>query len=148
VTFEPIAPPRRRWVVPAVVAGAVLILAAGATGVLLYLDRGLTVQGTVRLHSDYLAVLDGYGGCGGQDGYADVTGGAPVAVLDPAGVVLQVGRLSVGHWSAQDECLFTFAVDVPAGKGNYGLEIGHRNVIRYSETELAQVLELTIGGND
>lgn len=143
MTPELTARTRRRWILP---AAAVVLVAAATTGVLLYLNRSLTVQGVVRLHDDNIASLDGYGGCAGQDGYSDVTGGASVAVLDPSGVVLTVGRLGPGHWSATDECMFTFTVDVPAGKGNYGVQIGHRNVLRYGEAELGEVLDLSIGG--
>ncbi|MFC6017811.1 hypothetical protein ACFP2T_16540 [Plantactinospora solaniradicis] len=70
---------------------------------------------------------------GGQIVVVDGTGAAVAyADLDPATVV-------------DGRCGLSFALRVPAGGGTYGIDVAGYGQLRYSETELQDLMELTIG---
>lgn len=85
--------------------------------------------------------------CWGTDGYDDIRRGADVTVTDPSGKVVALGALGSGTIvGSYVECVFSFTVaNVPAGLGFYGIEVSHRGVLRYSESDVTRGLTLTVG---
>ncbi|MBQ1060060.1 hypothetical protein [Micromonospora sp. C41] len=90
--------------------------------------------------------------CAGRGGYSDLQAGTQVIVTDPAGVNLGIGRLETGQPQVDPEdphrateCLFTFQVpDVPSGKGIYGVEVANRGKVQFKESDLGDVIALTL----
>lgn len=85
--------------------------------------------------------------CQGLGGYSDLRAGTQVVVTDAAGKKLAVGALVAGRagdFSTESDgtqragsCSLSFAVSgVPRGVGPYGVEVSHRGVQNYNETEL------------
>lgn len=172
VALEP-ARHRPRWMVPALIAGAVVLVAGASAAVALTLaglggedgdgDDVLTVHGTLQLDGDgslTVALPRGLGAlCEGDGGYSDIGAGAQVTVTAPDGTVLAIGALdegkmlepgALGEFDRFGICEFSFAVtDVPAGHGLYGIEIAGRGVVTYEEDRLRSVTggpALTLGG--
>jgi hypothetical protein len=59
--------------------------------------------------------------------YTDITGGAPVRVLDADGTVLGSDALSEGDYdSASNYCKFTFNVPIDDSSDRYQLVVGTR----------------------
>lgn len=169
-TLEP-ARRRPRWMVPALIASAVVLVAGASAAVTLTLaglDSGgdgndaLTVHGTLQLDGDgslTVALPRGLGApCEGDGGYSDIGAGAQVTVTAPDGTVLAVGALdegkmlepgALGEYDRFGICEFSFAVtDVPAGHGLYGIEVAGRGVVTYEENRLGSVIDgpaLTLG---
>jgi hypothetical protein len=148
------APTRRRRTWP-VYAGIAAVLLAGVVALVVVLNRGggFTVSGTMtlqlagladaNLRSDGIA-CDGTSEAAGG-GYSDVATGVQVVVSDSAGKTIAVGALSRGATKGQS-CVMPFTVGgVPAGKGFYGVEIGHRGRLQYPEADLRHGLALTLG---
>jgi len=135
------APKRPRWPLLVLVA-ALLIVAGGVGGYLLLRPSTLTISGVLELRSASTATDGGH--CSGTGGYSDIAAGADVTVTDAAGTIVAIGALGAGT-IADMACAFPFSVSAPAGKGFYGLTIGHRSKVQYSESALAQPVHLSLG---
>lgn len=90
-------------------------------------------------------------GCVGTGGYDDIHAGTQVVITDSAGVPIALGKLDEGELEGRvpgvisDICRFTFSISqVPTGKGFYGVEVGHRGGVQYSEQEIFGALSLTV----
>jgi hypothetical protein len=148
---------RRRWALATVAA---LLVGGGSTMIAVAATADnqpdtLHVRGTLTLRDPDA----GYGiytqECIGEGGYDDIAPGAQVTVTAPDGTVLAVGHLGAGGTVGGDgsriggSCVFPFEVaGVPAGRGLYGIEVSHRGVVVYQESDLSTVLDgptLTIG---
>jgi hypothetical protein len=147
-------PPRPRWVLP-VVSGLAVLLLLAAGGVIAYLAlrpaaasstaSTMAVTGTVDVNDG----ADGrhYGQpCTTVGGYQDIAEGAAVVVSDSAGKTVALGRLGPGKGVlGNNDCGFSFTVNVPAGLGFYGIEVSHRGRIQYTEADLARPVQLSLG---
>lgn len=86
--------------------------------------------------------------CSDADTYPDVQAGAQVIVVNSAGTVIATGNLGAGHPQdaiTPDVCRFPFNVKVPGGLPRYGIEIGHRGTVWYSQAEMRSGPKLTLG---
>ncbi len=63
----------------------------------------------------------------------------------PDGVTVALSALEPGVLETGTRCRLPFTVDVPAGKGFYGIEVSHRGVVRFREADLAGKVDLSIG---
>ncbi len=135
------APKRPLWPL-LVLAVAVLIVAGGIGGYLLLRPSRLTISGVLELRSASTATSAGR--CSGTGGYNDIVAGADVTVTDAAGTIVAIGALGAGAVTNM-ACAFPFSVSAPAGKGFYGLAIGHRSKVQYSESALAKPVHLSLG---
>jgi len=89
-----------------------------------------TVTGTLTIEDD----------CTGW-GYDDLHDGTEVTLTDENGKLLAVGQLT-----RTSTCSFTFTLEnVPPGRQFYGITISHRGTLHYSEQQLRQGVELSIG---
>jgi hypothetical protein len=141
-TGAPAHPRRRRTLVLALAAVAVL---AGGAGAAYYLsgDEHIDVRGRfVLADRDGFTAVDG-GHCAGNGGYSDISTGTQIVVTDDAGRTVAVGKLGEGNW-INSYCELPFAVDVPAGSGFYGIEVSHRGRVQYSADQLSRPLTLTL----
>jgi hypothetical protein len=151
-------PSRPGWLVPVLVAAAVLVLALGgvATWALLRTPASAApvaapapatfgIAGKLTLHGADRNL--GQGVCAGNGGYGDLDRGTTVVVTDPNGTVVGVGKLDFGRRDADGVfCEFPFHVDnVPAGLGFYGIEVSHRGAVKFAEADLARPVALTLG---
>jgi len=86
-------------------------------------------------------------------GYSDIRYGAQVKVTDAAGAVVGVGSLGRGVFMVDPGlgdpfrlCAFPFSVvDIPGGRGPYGVEVSHRGIVLFAEADLADEITLTLG---
>lgn len=95
------------------------------------------------------------GQCTVEDGYDDQAQGAQVVVTDAAGETVGIGELaSVGlqildgsEDMSDTWCGFRFTVeDVPTGSDFYGIAVGHRDPIQFTEDEVfTEGVDLTLG---
>lgn len=151
---SPDAPqPRQRGLSP-VAAIVIVVMVLGGVGVLYYRHSHATfkVTGTMTISGtpgdDLHPVLGVPGACEGIGGYDDLVPGAQVILTDSASHTLALG--SVG-WATDSKpgatsCTLPFEVDkVPAGKRFYGVQIGHRGAVQYTEAQLKDGPALTIG---
>ncbi len=142
---------RKRWPWGVAVA-AVLAIASGVAVVGLYvapqltevLAQTITVRGTVTLIDDKMSFRNG--NCVGRGGYDDIYAGAQVVVSDASGKTVGLGELE-GGTPSNGNCVFSFAVkDVPRGIDFYGVTVGNRKGMRFTEADVAQPLALSLGG--
>jgi hypothetical protein len=86
--------------------------------------------------------VDSAGGCSGEGGFNDLTGGASVIVYDATGGYAGAGSLDAGTVSGTS-CLFTIEVSgIAAGSNVYLAEVSHRGKIKvYQDGDT-----LTFGG--
>jgi len=149
---QPAAPPRRRGLSSVAVA-VIGIMVLGAVGVIYYRHAHATfkVTGTMTIGgiqgTDILTGLAG--SCEGTGGYDDLAPGAQVVLTDASNRTLAIGSVGYGTGSVLGDktCTLPFEVDkVPAGKKFYGLQIGHRSAVQYTEAEIKDGPALTIGG--
>ncbi|MCG5460854.1 hypothetical protein MED01_004280 [Micromonospora sp. MED01] len=144
----------RLWLTPATVLIA-LALAAVTAG---YSERGVgtirgwlaeptpatspqstyTVPGAIRLPAVQYAT-DG-GVCHGTA----VTPDAQIVVTDPSGATIAYVPLGAGTL-VDGACVLPFTLVVPAGKGSYGIDFPQYGLMPYTEQEIADLLDLTIG---
>ncbi|MFI6238334.1 hypothetical protein ACIBEF_00480 [Micromonospora sp. NPDC050795] len=144
----------RLWLTPATVVIA-LALAAVAVGFSL---RGVdtiqgwfadptpaaspqptyTVPGAIRLPSGQYAAQGQ--GCQGTTVRPD----AQIVVTDPGGATIAYAPLSPGRL-VDGTCELPFTLTLPAGKGEYGIDFPQYGLMPYTEHEIADLLELTIG---
>ena len=88
--------------------------------------------------------------CKGRGGYNDIAQGMEV-VLAADGKTLSVGRFSAGKVVSltqfQEQCEFSFELDVPEGHDFYSVKVGRRGDRNYTFSEIISdgALEFTIG---
>lgn len=172
----PPAPKRPGWVVPMISALLAMVVVLGATAIWFAMrsrpvalsatapSRPATTAppATTRAATDLVfglfALFDDKAGwkeggtCKGTGGFSDIQDGAQVKVTGPTGEVLGLGELKLGAphaLGARVACVYGFSVaKVPTGKGFYGIEISHRGVVQYPESEVfSGDLSLTLGEN-
>jgi hypothetical protein len=77
----------------------------------------------------------------------DVQEGGEVVVSDASGKTLGIGQLSNPVHGGWGYCTLNWQVDnVPAGANFYGIEVGHRGVVKVTEQQLeGGAVNLTVG---
>ncbi|MFB9956988.1 hypothetical protein [Cellulomonas denverensis] len=94
------------------------------------------------------------GPCAVERGYDDQKQGAQVVITDASGTTIALGHLNEeglqivdGSTDIQDTwCGFSFSVPhVPTGENYYGVAIGNRDAIQFSEDEMFSNLDLSLG---
>lgn len=133
--------PRRRIGLVAGVVGAVVLLLAGL-GIVGYVafsgDKHLPIPGapSTFVVSGTLVVTGCY-----NPGYDDIHAGTQVVITDEHATTLALGALEESGF-----CKWIFVIDkVPAGKNFYGISIGRRGTIQYTEQQLQQSVQLSLG---
>ena len=77
------------------------------------------------------------GSCGGLGAVTAIGRGASVTVTDAHRVTLATGKLSNGRLMADTQCVFYYTViDIPTGKGTYGISVAGHTTIRVPERKL------------
>ena len=146
VPIQPAASHRRSrnglWIALAV-GVLVLVLAGGGIALLVGAGRGgklpAAVTNAVQTSFSVTGSLTIASDCGSW-GYDDLREGAEVTVTDESGKVLAVGALSGSG------CVYTWQVNgVPVGPKLYGVTVGHRGAVHYTEAELRAGVQLSIG---
>lgn len=105
------------------------------------------VTGSVTLNGSgsFVVASDNMGAaCEGTGGYSDVRAGTQVAVRDPDGKVIAVGKLEQAY-SMMGTCTGNFTLSVPDGFDFYGITVGDRNELQYSRKQLNAPLDLRLG---
>lgn len=130
---------RRTGLIVALAVIGALVLAGGAgTGVWFVARHGVPavvpstfdVHGTLVIQDDCTSL-----------GYSDIGTGTQVTVTDESGTVLGIGDLG-----QQGQCRWSFLVlNVPAGHRFYGVGIGRRGTIQYTEAQLRAGVSLSLG---
>lgn len=109
--------------------------------------KPFTVTGSVTLNGSgsFAVSSDKIGAsCEGSGGYSDIRAGAQVAVRNPSGTVIAVGKLEQAY-SMMATCTGNFTLSVPEGFDFYGITVGDRNELQYSRAQLNAPVELTLG---
>lgn len=84
--------------------------------------------------------------CSGSGGYDDIREGAQVEIRDEAGNIVGVGELEASRMIHNVGCRFSFTIEgVDSGSGFYEVEVSHRGTISYTQEELEDGIELTLG---
>lgn len=145
-TYPPPAPQRPGWLIPVLVAAAVLVLAiAGVAAWALLANRDMAVTGDITVTSPSGVTSVGTV-CTVGGGYADIKTGTQVVIKDAVGKVLATTVLGVGTGDGGRGCRFPFRVDVPRGSDFYGVDLGRRGVVQFTADQMADGVHLTIGG--
>lgn len=105
-------------------------------------EPSYTLSGRVRLHAGEFTA-EGQR-CAGEGEAEEVDEGSLVGISDATGFGIGYTRLGAGEL-VNERCEFPFTVTAPIGKGTYGVTVPHWGQFRYSEAELPNLLELTIG---
>ena len=110
----------------------------------------LLVRGTFSLS------LPGFvwnpGVCTGTGGYDDIDADTTVVVTDNAGTTVAIGKLGAGQPvrdpddpSRAQTCMYTFDIpNVPSGRHFYGIEVGHRGRVQFTEAQLGERVQLEL----
>lgn len=131
-----------RFLIPAAVA--IVLCAGGAVAAILWVaapthsavsssaDVSFTARGTLSIHN---------GGvnnpCFASQGLEDVQEGSKVVVSSASGATLAIGSLSNPVHNTWGKCVLNWSVTgIPGGGKFYGVEVGHRGVVKYSEADL------------
>ncbi|MFE9955830.1 hypothetical protein [Micromonospora sp. NPDC005299] len=93
-----------------------------------------TLAGKVRLQPGQFTRDEGI--CQGPD--------SPVVVTDKTDALIAYAPLQMGKPTGGD-CEVPFTLTVPAGRGNYGVDVPTVGRLDYTEAELARTVELAIG---
>ena len=114
------------------VIAAVLVMPSGST------TKQIAVAGSVTVtnRSGIGVVRTFGGGCQGGVATADITEGAQVVLTDDTGKMLTTTALGPGR-TEQASCVFTFTAQVPAGRASYGVSVGQRPAVMFSESDVA-----------
>jgi hypothetical protein len=133
---------RRLLPIGAVCCGLVIIAAVAVMVVRLTASDTQTISGEVAIIKsrglvNLTFVSDGKR-CDGTNGFADLTVGAPVTVMNAAGNTIATGVLGLGH-PVHDAfaCVFRFTVNGVPKQSVYGIEVSHRGVLRYTQAQVA-----------
>ncbi|GGK29307.1 hypothetical protein GCM10010124_22610 [Pilimelia terevasa] len=140
---------RLGWLIPLLVAGAVLaVLAVAAVTVLVLVLRTqsppppvqLTVSGTMLVRKSCFAieVLD-------STGYGDVPG-SQVRITDGAGNLLGIGDLPRSGTPSGGACAYPWSVSgVDPGHEFYSVEVGRRGKLSYPRADLDRPVSTSLG---
>jgi hypothetical protein len=147
------APRERRLRGPILGFAAAVLLVVVGVGVYfgvnaLTKDEPFTVTGTLQLNGDgSITTSDlpmGFA-CAGIRGYGDIGPGSAVTITDESGTLLAKGAIENSRGD-KTSCMLTFKVfDVPPGAKFYKLEISHRGDMSYTEAEVKQGVEVSLG---
>jgi hypothetical protein len=143
-------------VLVAAMASAVLLTACGsnepkATPSSSPSPTTFTFSGTVTVEAGSGSEATDGGDCVTDGGYSDISSGAQVTVTDEGGKIVALGNLDPGHTAEvvgtfASTCVFGFTVrSVPEGVAFYSIEIAHRGALRYTRSDLATPLALSLG---
>ena len=147
-------PRRRRLLIACLSALTLVVVGVIAVAVYLHSNKGtatFTVTGTMTISGlSGTGIQTGIAGsCKGTGGYSDLAPGAEVVISDSTGRTLAIGQVGSTKSSKSDDlhCTLPFEVEqVPLGKGFYGVQVGHRNAVQFTEAQLkAGAASLTIG---
>ncbi|WP_333733181.1 hypothetical protein [Streptomyces sp. IBSBF 3010] len=106
-----------------------------------------TATGTVTVFGSWVGAQEDEG-CVGIDAFGDLRPGTQVRVLDTSGNELSRGRLGDGIPGkvVGNSCTWPLTVaDIPDGKNQYRLEIGHREQLVKTGEELHNGVDLSFG---
>jgi hypothetical protein len=135
-------PPKRRrlgLIIGLAIAGALVLAGVGLAAVYVGVDRG-ALPGTPGSFNVTGSLTINGGDCD-SIGYSDLHDGTEVTLVDERGTVLAVADLA-----QTATCSFDFSFDkVPVGRQFYGVTISHRGTLHYTEAQLRQGIELSIG---
>jgi hypothetical protein len=128
------AEPRRShpWVLPAVLASGVVLVAVVAIVVLTSGGASHTINGSFSLLDPEVGAA-----CVGSSGYDDIGPGTTVTVRNEEGETIGTGRLSEGVHAEGFGCDYTFSVEVPKAQF-YRVEVSHRGELEYSASEMEE----------
>lgn len=118
-----------------------------------YIGAPISIRSATQLSAGKDSPAIGAEPCATKDGYDDIHEGAQVTVTDENGKVVGLGNLtSAGLWAdapdtlvIMSQCRFNFTVAVPSGATFYRIEVAHRGVVRYTASEVATEVHLTLG---
>jgi hypothetical protein len=143
-------------VVPVVLVGAIVLLAAIAAAWIL-LTRGkspsqptdmIAVQGTLSLlDNSGVRPIDGQT-CEGTGEYAAIKEGGTITVTGANGQFVAEGRIGRGVLDGGEgfhTCELTFAVNVPTGHGSYEFDVAGYGSTSIEEADLHRPMDLMIG---
>lgn len=87
------------------------------------------------------------GACSPSEGYDDIAEGTSVVVMDAAGKTIAIGKLGAGETGSYLlACNYKFKVTgVPVGAKFYKVEVSHRGAVQYTEKQMHQTLDLSLG---
>jgi len=97
-----------------------------------------SVPGAIRLPAGQY--VDQGQGCQGTTIKPD----AQIVVTDPSGATIAYAPLSAGQLT-DGTCELPFTLVMPVGKGEYGIDFPQYGLMPYTEQEVADLLDLTIG---
>lgn len=132
-----------RWRRVGLIVGAALVVALVAGGILALAGKAggtsaahtITVHGSVKVN----------GNCQ-SPGYADIKEGTQVVLTDEHQTVLGTVTLDIQHGTYAAPCSWVFTIaNVPTGKSFYGVTISHRGTVQYTEAQLREGVNLSIG---
>lgn len=123
-----------------------MIVAVTATVILTATPRPFNVKGTLSIVGS--VVDDPDGTCSGGLGFVDVTEGTEVTIADASGATVAIGKLGRSKPDADGlSCVWGFTVaNVPGGKSFYGVEVGHRGTVKFTEKQLRAGIGLSLSG--
>lgn len=125
-----------------VVAGKALTDSGGQPELVAPPQETYTIKGKVVLHPGQY-VADGET-CRGDGDYAEVQEGGVAGAIDvSSGEGISSAYLGPGMVDG-DMCVFSFTLDVPTGKGTYGISLPRVGELRYPESKLRNLLEVAI----
>lgn len=102
------------------------------------------VEGTMTLLDGVTEYAPGGGECDGYGGYDDITPGAQV-IISAEGETVGKGELGDGIYE-DGWCVFPFSVtEISGGSDFYTVEISGRGGLEYTQAELEEGVELSIG---
>jgi hypothetical protein len=95
---------------------------------------------------------DGTTPCVSDQGYSDITAGAPVVITDQSGTTIATGQLITGSATVDSAtgrataCVFSFVVQQVPDRPFYGVTVSHRGTQTYSAADAhAGNIRLTLG---
>lgn len=145
---------RPRWVIPAVIGGAAVLLIAVAGVLAITLLGGSSpshpLTGTMTLTTASLFKGKDQS-CVGSKGFDDIDSNAQVTVTDGDGKLLATGSLGEGHLAdgSTVTCVFPLNVATKLPKADfYKVEVSHRGALTYSYDQMQAQnwdLSLTLG---
>ncbi|MGV1036750.1 MAG: hypothetical protein ACOYD0_06950 [Candidatus Nanopelagicales bacterium] len=110
---------------------------------------GFTSSGTFTLidtSTSYSGITSTGSTCEGRGGYSDIHAGTQVVVKSASGEVLATGSLTGGTPAGMTACTFSYSVGpIPGGQANYGMTVSQRGDLYYSEAELKDGPDLSLG---
>lgn len=139
---------KRTGLIVGLIAAATAVIAAGGVGAYVLLGQGMTVNGIMVLTDQSGGIqVDSTNGsaCVGKGGFQDMQAGTSVNITDAGNATIGLGALNGGEYDTTKGCVFSWKIsDVPAGKKYYGVEVGHRGVVKFTESEMRHLVTLSL----